>query len=301
MINVLTVFNNSQWIHVWLLNLASVITIELLNNQPFIRYNVLLSYLHIWRHFMSAYLFNPTSTLKRFIWKFVKFENTVKVMLINYSLRTFWRYPVCEMASVISKISGTIPAEIYKLNRIRSGPTNSFATLFVVKLPFNHSFVRINPCYPESFSQTYFPKGVCCNPPWIINTEGHITLNLLPVYRFLDVSQREAFSVFDTVSLQRHPNGFLTVSQWEAFWVFDIVSLRVRLLGFLTSFHQMRAFYVFEIFSGGSGIARFNVATPTNATFTCTAYVLPYNLQTKSIYIISRGVQRWTSTDFRLK
>ena len=26
-------------------------------------------------------------------------------------------------------------------------------------------FVRFNPCSPESFSQTYFPKGGCCNPP----------------------------------------------------------------------------------------------------------------------------------------
>ena len=42
----------------------------------------------------------------------------------------------------------------------------------------------INPCSPEGFSRTYFPKGGCCNPPWIINTEGHITLNLLPVYRY---------------------------------------------------------------------------------------------------------------------
>ena len=23
----------------------------------------------------------------------------------------------------------------------------------------------INPCSPEGFSQTYFPKGGCCNPP----------------------------------------------------------------------------------------------------------------------------------------
>ena len=43
-----------------------------------------------------------------------------------------------------------------------------------------------NPCSPEGFFQTYFPKGGggCCNPLWIINTEGHITLNLLPVYRY---------------------------------------------------------------------------------------------------------------------
>ena len=42
----------------------------------------------------------------------------------------------------------------------------------------------LNPCSPEGFSQTYFPKGGCCNPLWIINTEGHITLNLIPVYRY---------------------------------------------------------------------------------------------------------------------
>ena len=37
--------------------------------------------------------------------------------------------------------------------------------------------------------------------------------------------------------------------------------------------------------TGGAGKARLNVATPTNATVTCTAYVLPipYNFQTKSI------------------
>ena len=40
--------------------------------------------------------------------------------------------------------------------------------------------LRFNPCSPEGVSQTYFSKGGC----WIINTEGHITLNLLPVYRY---------------------------------------------------------------------------------------------------------------------
>ena len=44
--------------------------------------------------------------------------------------------------------------------------------------------IYINPCYPEGFPQTYFPKGVVATPLWIINTEGHITLNLLPVYRY---------------------------------------------------------------------------------------------------------------------
>ena len=45
------------------------------------------------------------------------------------------------------------------------------------------TITSINPCYPEGFSQAYFPKGVVATP-WIINTEGHITLNLLPVYRY---------------------------------------------------------------------------------------------------------------------
>ena len=31
----------------------------------------------------------------------------------------------------------------------------------------------------------------------------------------------------------------------------------------------------FIMFGGGAGKARFNVATPTNATVTCTVYVLP--------------------------
>ena len=43
---------------------------------------------------------------------------------------------------------------------------------------------------------------------------------------------------------------------------------------------------------GGAGKARFNVATPTNATVTCTAYVLPYNFQTKSIsHYFKRGAR----------
>ena len=35
---------------------------------------------------------------------------------------------------------------------------------------------------PERFFQTYFPKGVVATPLWIISTECHITLNLLPMY-----------------------------------------------------------------------------------------------------------------------
>ena len=38
-----------------------------------------------------------------------------------------------------------------------------------------------------------------------------------------------------------------------------------------------------SLFARGAGKAKFNVATPTYATVTCRAYVLLYNLQTKSI------------------
>ena len=50
---------------------------------------------------------------------------------------------------------------------------------------FFEIYLYLNPCSPEGFSQTYFPNGGLLQPPlWIINTEGHITLNLLPVYRY---------------------------------------------------------------------------------------------------------------------
>ena len=51
---------------------------------------------------------------------------------------------------------------------------------------------------------------------------------------------------------------------------------------FIQKFY-LRATQQFLLGTGGAGKARFNVATPTNATVTCTAYVLPYNFQTKSI------------------
>ena len=34
------------------------------------------------------------------------------------------------------------------------------------------------------FPKHIFLRGVVATPLWIINTEGHITLNLLPVYRY---------------------------------------------------------------------------------------------------------------------
>ena len=44
---------------------------------------------------------------------------------------------------------------------------------------------KINPSSPEHFSQTYFPKGGLLQPPsTIINMEGHVTLNLLPLYSY---------------------------------------------------------------------------------------------------------------------
>ena len=70
-----------------------------------------------------------------------------------------------------------------------SGPLssdNSMLTKLSV-MPFCHGAAEcypINPCYPEGFVLNIFSEGGCCNPLDIINTEGHITLNLLPVYRY---------------------------------------------------------------------------------------------------------------------
>ena len=62
--------------------------------------------------------------------------------------------------------------------------------------------------------------------------------------------------------------------------VYNVWHWRVNVVATFISFDR----------SGGAGKARFNVATPTYehirgsyATVTCTAYVLPYNFQTKSI------------------
>ena len=45
--------------------------------------------------------------------------------------------------------------------------------------------LEVNPCYPEGFFPNIFSEeGVVATPLRIINTEGHITLNLLPVYRY---------------------------------------------------------------------------------------------------------------------
>ena len=54
---------------------------------------------------------------------------------------------------------------------------------------WNKSFLEqkciLTPCFSWGFSQHIFLRGGCCNPPSrIINTEGHITLNLLPMYRY---------------------------------------------------------------------------------------------------------------------
>ena len=87
--------------------------------------------------------------------------------------------------SVVIKICTLHCNSLYSRKNYSSlGKKKKRGRLERVKPPVT-SGVVINPCSPEGFSsQTYFPKGGCCNPPWIIKTEGHITLNLLPVYRY---------------------------------------------------------------------------------------------------------------------
>ena len=58
----------------------------------------------------------------------------------------------------------------------------------------------------------------------------------------------------------------------------------------ITTTANIEGSILFLFYDRGAGKTRFNVATPTNATVTCTAYVLPYNLQTKSIlHYFKRG------------
>ena len=53
----------------------------------------------------------------------------------------------------------------------------------VAQLP--HYVSKLNPCSPEGFSQTYFPKVGLLQPSSGLSILlGHITLNLLPVYRY---------------------------------------------------------------------------------------------------------------------
>ena len=46
------------------------------------------------------------------------------------------------------------------------------------------SCIDISPSSPEHFSRKYFPKRGLLYPLTIINMEGHITLNLLPLYSY---------------------------------------------------------------------------------------------------------------------
>ena len=75
-----------------------------------------------------------------------------------------------------------------------------------------------------------------------------IQRKVYPLTGFWPFRSERPFGFLTPFRCEAPPNGFLTVSQREAFWVFDIVLLRVRPFGFLTSFHEMRAFCVFEVF-----------------------------------------------------
>ena len=54
----------------------------------------------------------------------------------------------------------------------------------MLKKASKHIFFYVNTCYPEGFPKHIFRKGVVATALRIINTEGHITLNLQRVYRY---------------------------------------------------------------------------------------------------------------------
>ena len=68
--------------------------------------------------------------------------------------------------------------EVYPMIKI-SDLSGAYVTFIYCSLS-----VKINPCYPEGFPKHIFWRGVVATPLQIINTEGHITLNLLPVYMY---------------------------------------------------------------------------------------------------------------------
>ena len=98
------------------------------------------------------------------------------------------------------------------------------------------------------------------------------------------------YNSFDTISLH-----FTEKNWYERIWTVLWITLRIILfLGLLYIFICSLSFLssAFRLLGGaaagtcmgrGAGKARFNVATLTYATVTCTVYVLLYNLQTKSI------------------
>ena len=79
--------------------------------------------------------------------------------------------------------------DIYNWNQaqVKQFNAGSFTTIWMIVVVKNHDVLTnmicminikeilwlydvvfayiINPCSPEGFSQTYFPKGGCCNPP----------------------------------------------------------------------------------------------------------------------------------------
>ena len=50
--------------------------------------------------------------------------------------------------------------------------------------PLHQAFDRLTLVILRVFPKHIFRRGVVATPLQIINTEGHITLNLLPVYRY---------------------------------------------------------------------------------------------------------------------
>ena len=106
---------------------------------------------------------------------------------------------------------------------MRNIVTNEFANDMYIKMikPITAIF---NPSSREGFSKTYFPKDGC-NPLQIINTEGHIILNLLPVYRYgylLSIDTKINTNHLLMTSLWRHNVGTSSKIKKWSFCVYNI-------------------------------------------------------------------------------
>ena len=79
------------------------------------------------------------------------------------------------------------------------------------------------------------------------------------------------------------PNGFLTVSQRDTFWVFDTVFAVSK------TFHQMRAFSVFEVFCS---VYMFNMFRPLRVYLILTSILYPFEFL-RSFAVLDHYVYNW--------
>ena len=97
-----------------------------------------------------------------------------------------------------------------------------------IQLPMCLQQSLLNPCYPEGFLKHIFLKGVVATPFWIINTEGHITLNVAPNTPLRMPNWYYNFVTLYVLSLRYLTPKWLTnLTRWSKFLWFNTVMIIV--------------------------------------------------------------------------